>query len=123
MKKRGKSGVKSADKTDEVIENDMSDVMASAQKKLKVGPKGGKKFDLVCDGREMNEEDLNSKMDQFKDMLKDQKQTENNATIMGQMIKLLSQSLNIEISEIMTNLSQEQGDINMGKLKEKLEDR
>lgn len=62
-------------------------------------------------------------MDQFKDMLKDQKQTENNATIMGQMIKLLSSSLNIEISEIMTNLSQEQGDINMGRLKEKLETR
>ena len=71
----------------------------------------------------MSEAELNSKMDQFKDMLKDQKQTENNATIMGQMIKLLSSSLNIEISEIMTNLSQEQGDINMGRLKEKLETR
>lgn len=72
---------------------------------------------------QLTEAELNSKMDQFKDMLKDGKQTENNATIMGQMIKLLSNSLNIEISEIMTNLSQEQGDINMGRLKEKLETR
>ena len=71
----------------------------------------------------MSEDDLIMKMDLFKGMLTDQKEIENNATIMGQMIKLLSSSLNIEISEIMTNLSQEQGDINMGKLKEKLESR
>lgn len=121
LKKRGKSGVKSAMKADDQEAQDASE--GSAQKKLKHGPKGGKKFDLKYDGVPLSEAELNSKMDQFKDMLKDQKQTENNATIMGQMIKLLSSSLNIEISEIMTNLSQEQGDINMGRLKEKLETR
>lgn len=57
----------------------------------------------------------------IKQIINDKNDPETQAQLLGEMIKIISEENKVEISEIMTNLSQEPGDINMAKLIEKIQ--
>jgi len=75
---------------------------------------------MDLDNFKPDEHTLESKSEFIKQICNNNDDPETQALLMGELLKIMSVENKVEISEIMTNLSQEPGDINMGKLKEKL---